>query len=704
MKQYDLLDSLQFLFLTMVIWLSAHHSTFAIDSGVVIEQVAGHTRISWPLSSAERGSMVFNSNLDQPLIESIGIGDKPMVTGLNPVTLITVGSRDMTKPAGWVAFFDNPRSRPYTTSAVVLGSRRLKITSEGARTTVSVAEASAGSFQGDVRFTFYRNSRLIYAETVLSTQEDGRAFYYDTGLASAKPDWHSTVWRNTDGKLQRATLDATADATSLKVAGRAIVAESETGSLAVFPAPHRFFFPLDEAFNLRFVWHGRNYDKKLSDYGIGIRQEGEGDKRFVPWFNAPPSTEQHLGVFYLVTSGNGERALDDVAKYTHGDRYPKLPGYSTFTSHYHIEHTKEYMGKQKEQNITGVPQDLEVPGFVKTFKARGVNIVHLAEFHNGKTLTLQSELRLPELKCMHDECARLSDEHLLVLPGEEANVHLGGHWLSFFPKPVYWVLNNRGDKPFAEQVDGYGRVYHVRSEDDVLHLMQEESGLMWTAHARIKSSIGFPDAYKDKRPFRSDNFLGAAWKAMPADLSRPTLGWRVLDLMDDMANWGLKKQVIGEADLFRMEPDFETYAHMNINYLKLDKLPKFQDGWQPVLDALRGGQFFTTTGEIVIPEFTIGGKSSGQTLDTTDIPSPMLEVVLDWTFPLEFAEVVSGDGKKVYRQRIDLVETESFGRQTLHRSVDLKGRTWARFEVWDVAANGAFTQPIWLTRTVDEVP
>jgi hypothetical protein len=290
----------------------------------------------------------------------------------------------------------------------------------------------------------------------------------------------------------------------------------------------------------------------------------------------------------------------------------------------------------------------------------------------------------------------LSDDQLLLLPGEEANVHLGGHWLSLFPKPVYWVLNRPSDKPFAEQVEGYGTVYHVGGADDVLRLMEQEEGLMWTAHARIKGSIGFPDRYKDRDFYHSDRFLGAAWKAMPADLSRPTLGWRVLDLLDEMSNWGLKKQVIGEADLFRMEPDFETYAHMNINYLKLDRLPRFGDGWQPVLDALRGGRFFTSTGEVLIPEFTIGGKRSGQTLDLSAESKPMLEATVEWTFPMSFAQVVSGDGMRVFRQRIDLADTEGFGARKLHIPIDLKGRTWVRFEAWDIAANGAFTQPIWL--------
>jgi len=56
---------------------------------------------------------------------------------------------------------------------------------------------------------------------------------------------------------------------------------------------------------------------------------------------------------------------------------------------------------------------------------------------------------------------------------------------------------------------------------------------------------------------------------------------------------------------------------MNINYLRLPELPRYEDGWQPVLDALRSGKFFTTTGEVLIPEFSIGGKQSGRTLSLT---------------------------------------------------------------------------------------
>ena len=175
----------------------------------------------------------------------------------------------------------------------------------------------------------------------------------------------------------------------------------------MFPAPHQFFYPLDEAFNLKFVWHGRNYGELAGDCGFGIRQSPTGDKRYVPWFNAPPGTEQHLGVFYLLTRGDAQQALDAVAKYTRGDRFKKLPGHLTFSSHYHVEHSKDFMAKQKAQNTDGVPQGLEVPGFVKTFKARGVDIVHLAEFHYEDGSKIPETDRCDKLKIMHDECRRL---------------------------------------------------------------------------------------------------------------------------------------------------------------------------------------------------------------------------------------------------------------------------------------------------------
>jgi hypothetical protein len=259
-------------------------------------------------------------------------------------------------------------------------------------------------------------------------------------------------------------------------------------------------------------------------------------------------------------------------------------------------------------------------------------------------------------------------------------------------------MQRKPEVPFSETIDPYGKVYHVGSKADVLRLLKAENGLAWTAHPRIKSSNFTPDAYRHEDFYRDPVWLGAAWKAMPADLSQPRLGTRVLDLLDDMANWGGgdKKYVPGEVDVFKIDHTHELYGHMNINYLQLERTPKFADDWSPVLDALRHGKFFVTTGEVLLTNLQVGGKLSGETLSLASGTRPELTMTLEWTFPMRFAEVISGDGQKVYREPIDLTGEPPFGKKTLTFRPELKGRKWVRIEAWDVAANGAFSQPVWL--------
>jgi hypothetical protein len=230
----------------------------------------------------------------------------------------------------------------------------------------------------------------------------------------------------------------------------------------------------------------------------------------------------------------------------------------------------------------------------------------------------------------------------------------------------------------------------------MLELLNKEQGLAWAAHARTKGSTGFPDKYRNESFFKSDRFLGAAWKAMPADLSQPRLGKRVLDLMDDMNNWGNGKKVISEADLFTIEPENEMYAHLNVNYLQVGKLPTYNDGWQPITNAMQKGKFFSTTGEVLIPSFTVNNSNTGDTAVLSKNGKAAVSFTVNWTFPLQFAELISGDGTTVYRHKIALDSTLAFGEKTFELSLDLAGRKWLRLEVWDVAVNGAFTQTVYL--------
>jgi hypothetical protein len=110
---------------------------------------------------------------------------------------------------------------------------------------------------------------------------------------------------------------------------------------------------------------------------------------------------------------------------------------------------------------------------------------------------------------------------------------------------------------------------------------------------------------------------------------------------------------------------------------------------------LQQGKFFSSTGEVLIPAFTVSGKSTGESISINS-KQTTVSFKLKWTFPMNYAEVISGDGNKVYRERITLHHTLPFGEQTFNIPLDLTGRKWVRLEAWDVAANGAFTQTVWV--------
>ena len=681
----------------------------------VVERAGDRINVAWPMAPGESGRLVLNLDRARALVDRAEVIDDAtrrattLLQAVAPAAFLVVGSRvnpPPTPPAMSVfnVFFDSPAKRPYQTYRVGWsepGSPTVRVATDGNRATIAVGPIEAGPFRGEWVVTVYAGARLVQVEAVVKTDEPARAINYDAGLvvgpsvAGARPGFlgRALTWIDPQGQWHRDPVRPTAPDEPHAVRHRTILLEgNDGGSVACFPPPHQYFFPRDFTDNLATTWSGAGHrGLAAGSFGFGVRQPETGGGNYSPWFNAPPGTEQRLGVFYLLHPGDPAAALGEVLKFTHGDRFPELPGYKTFSSHYHIAFTVEAM-RQKARGID--PPAL--PPLVGVFKGLGVDAVHVAEFHGDGHPDDPGPVRLAELDAMFAECRRISDDQLLVIPGEEANLNLGfggraGHWLEMFPRPVRFTMKRAEGQPFEQ--DG---VYHLRDAADVRELLRRERGLAWTAHPRIKASNFAPDIYKDAPFFRDPNWLGAAWKAMPADLSRPRLGDRCLDLLDAMSNWGRRKQLLGEVDIFKLDSTHELYAHMNINYVKLDRIPRFDEGWGSISQALRDGQFFVTTGEVLPRSATLGGRDFGSTLAQGLEAGSEVKVDLEWTFPLRFAEVVSGDGAKVYRERIDLSQTPPFGRQTLTLRPDLKGRKWARFEVWDIAANGAFTQPTWL--------
>ncbi len=665
---------------------------FQKKNGTVVTKRGNNLELTWPAAAKQKAKVVISLDPGKPLFTSLQVSQngamKEIATALDPAFVLTIGKRDLVSQNGWNIFFDKTNKRPHKSYAVELDKRSASVRTIGSRTIVRMGDIKAATFSGAIEITLYNGSPLVNVAAVMATEMDSTAILYDAGLVTKKPVWTTIAWSDTDKQMQSVPANLTQPNKAQAVKYRTIIGQNKAGSLAVFPAPHQYFYPLDEAFNLDFTWYGSNYRSLVPDFGIGIRQDLMGDQRWVPWVNAPPKTQQRLNFFFLLSADTPDKALDEVKTFTHGDSYKPVVGYKTMSSHFHNEFVMKVI-------LAGKPVP-ETPNFINVFKNAGVDIVHLAEFHYTAHPKGPDSLRLKEMKTLHHRCQRWSTGDFLLLPGEEPNEFFGGHWLSFFPKPVNWIMARKPDMPFVTDDPQYGKVYRVGDKTDMLNLLKAENGLAWTAHARTKGSTGYPDKYKGEDFFISEHFFGAAWKNIPADLSEPRLSRRVLDLMDDMANWGHKKHAIAEADIFTMEPQNETYAHLNVNYLQLDKLPDYRQGWQPILDAMQRGRFFVSTGEVLLPTFTVNGKGAGETVTLPKDGKTAVVLAVDWTFPLAFAEIISGDGTQVFRERIDLTNTLPFGKQTFTMNTSLTGRKWVRVEVWDAAVNGAFTQQVWL--------
>jgi hypothetical protein len=217
--------------------------------------------------------------------------------------------------------------------------------------------------------------------------------------------------------------------------------------------------------------------------------------------------------------------------------------------------------------------------------------------------------------------------------------------------------------------------------------------LVYMPHPRSKGSTGFPDAIKDTPHFLDAAYRGIGFRwGMGLDGSERRLGeYRCLPLWDEMNNWVAEKptppkfiQAISE--LYSQTYGDDVYAHNPVNYVRLSRRPR-PDDWSPIIDAMKKGDYFVTSGEVLIPSFAVRGTGDARTI-VADV---------EWTFPLDFVEVVWGDGRNTDRRIVSTTDLPAFGPHHFEIPVDVAGKKWLRFAAWDSAGNGALVQPVKLT-------
>ncbi len=647
------------------------------SAGAVTAAVEGETlALQWQDESGAPWRMAFSLNPTKPLIESISSAGKEVVAGGRPYYYAETGKRR----GGWDVFFDYPASHPDGTrhAAGDFSLHSATVKTIGDRVEVLFDGLEMGVFSGGVAYTVFPGSRLIKQEAVMRTYAPDIAYYYDAGLEFASAaDRRSgnnmeteISYYDTSGKLQTVVENGfQPERTADKVRYRTVALDTVGGSIATFPPPHQYFFPRDFTSNLGYVWH-RAWRGQV---GLGIRQIRDTGWRYYPWMNAPPGTEQRMGIFFQLSTGEPQQALDEVLAYTNRDRFRPLAGYKTVSPHWHLAYTVQAMDHGFDW----------VPPFKPVLQAMGVDAAIIMDFHGDGHPRDLTDLRLQELDAYFTALRTQSSKDFLLIPSEEANVHFGGHWAVIFPKPVYWFMNRPEGGQYKMTHPKYGTVYSTANEDEMLQLIREHGGIAYQTHPRTKGSTGFPDRTREKEYFRDPSYFGAGWKALPSDPSLDYLSERSFRTLDDMNNWGLPKRLMGEADLFQFDATHELYAHMNINYVLADSLPSF-DNYSELLKPIVDGEFFTTTGEVLLPKVEISTASADEVEIAADV---------DWTLPLHHAEITWGDGEQTHHVRIPLTDTRAFGKQSFNWSAPAPGWKWARLSVWDVAANGAFVNP-----------
>jgi hypothetical protein len=167
--------------------------------------------------------------------------------------------------------------------------------------------------------------------------------------------------------------------------------------------------------------------------------------------------------------------------------------------------------------------------------------------------------------------------------------------------------------------------------------------------------------------------------------------YRCQALWDEMNNWVADlatplKYIQAITETYQQGPGDDVYANSPVNYVKLDALPAPGD-YTPIIDAMKRGDYFWTSGEVLVPSYSVQGTGAKRTI-VADV---------EWTFPLEFVEVVWGDGVKTDRQIIKTADAGAFGKRRFTIPFDAAGKKWVRFAAWDAAGNGAMVQPIKLT-------
>ena len=409
----------------------------------------------------------------------------------------------------------------------------------------------------------------------------------------------------------------------------------------------RIFWAREIAINLGYDWYRKDSATRRSRSVSGRRRTST-EFRSTPanfaLYSARPAPAADDGVPLRQRRRWRERRSRGRLAFTHGDRFKPLPGYQVMNHHYHMD-----LGRRLGEAGS---LDADIPDLV-ALKSLGINIVSQVD-----SVGLQSRRRTrhrpkrprrgarsrprrragsgvragarrrPRPRATNCDPVQFDRgrpapfrQDFLVLPNQEHyGSPVGGHTDLLFSHPVYLDAGPcRQPAARRRQHPKYGKVYHIGSADDLMEMAEARR----RAHLHAASAHEGIDrlSRRDQGTCRSSttrttraSASAGAWASIC-----PSSGfceYRCQPLFDDMSNWladtaDPARSTSCRSREVRYQAAGRRHLRQLAGQLREARRAAAADDVTPLIRTLMRGDYFVTSGEVLIPDYRCRGAAPG---------------------------------------------------------------------------------------------
>jgi len=647
---------------------------------VVVEETAGLLSITWAGRDGKFRRLLIDRKAQPGVIRGLLIDRDGSGTFDTPAeNLLPAGQLD------WWIVVDNQKHR-----LALDTSAPCNIASEKSRTSLTFQNISLGPVHADLQLTFFAGSNLFVCELDIK----GAAGNVDveqvgTGVREFRAGPGEPIVEfaryeldtSTEGQdmptLQRYTF-STSNETATEGPERrnyykASCLSGPAGSLIIEPPPHLGWYHSDPYY----------VDRPGLDADAGIVCFDYNTHRLKEKLQIQPNAKKHFVTVWHVETEPAEKALDATYAFQNHQHYPKLAGYKVLIADTDMADPKGvlYARSAGVNFFCATVNDGDFFGDCfkdPDFLSAWAIFVDAADPRIGKTDPKWTE----HVKKMS---IHNNDDFVVCVHSE-----IDAGWLTSpsVSEPQRWISTHMGY--IGPRRDSFFVARYIGRPGQIAREVASIGGITWLAHPNFNIDFLIKHWEPKLHGLAVNSCLMSSYPDQQWLFLYDAVQSRWLNQLDALWNAGCRPKIIGEADIqgFPGYTDASRYGsriypECVVNYVRVDQT-KFED----MREAVRRGDYFVSTGEILMPQATLADVPLDGS-ETKACETKTLTLDLQWTYPLREIRVISNLGTTIYPPPAGV-----FGRQTVAIPMDTLLVRWLRVDVRDVANNYCLSQPI----------